>query len=166
MSTSGLRISAEAQAVMEQRFAARPGPNGGPPVVDATSHVELARCLKEELNFVCFGFVAAAHFPATRPALDESAEPRELYRVTYGLRSVGKGTAQALWQVEVPVGTAIPTLVPLFAGADWQEREQFDLVGVQFSGHPDLRRLMLPEDWAGHPLRKDYAIDTQVHPWR
>ena len=54
----------------------------------------------------------------------------------------------------------------MVTGADWQEREQYDLVGVRFDGHPDLRRLMLSEDWQGHPLRKDYAIDTKVHPWR
>ena len=60
----------------------------------------------------------------------------------------------------------VPRLYPLFAGADWQEREQYDLVGVIFEGHPDLRRLMMPEDWDGHPLRKDYAIDTRVAPWR
>jgi NADH-quinone oxidoreductase subunit C len=56
--------------------------------------------------------------------------------------------------------------VRVFVGADWQEREQFDLVGVHFAGHPDLRRLMMPEDWVGHPLRRDYAIDTPHAPWR
>ena len=60
----------------------------------------------------------------------------------------------------------LESLVPLFAGADWQEREQYDLVGVRFEGHPDMRRIMLPEDWEGHPLRRDYAIDTAHPPWR
>ncbi|MSP92691.1 MAG: NADH-quinone oxidoreductase subunit C, partial [Myxococcales bacterium] len=46
------------------------------------------------------------------------------------------------------------------------EREQYDLVGVRFGGHPDLRRLMMDEDWPGHPLRKDYAIETSHAPWR
>ena len=70
------------------------------------------------------------------------------------------------WRVKLGADGTIATLFPLFAGADWQEREQFDLVGVQFSGHPDLRRLMLPDDWEGHPLRKEYAIDTPHPPWR
>jgi len=51
----------------------------------------------------------------------------------------------------------VPSLTSLYRGADWLEREQYDLMGVVFEGHPDLRRLLLPEDWEGHPLRKDYV---------
>ncbi|MBI2059636.1 MAG: NADH-quinone oxidoreductase subunit C [Nitrospirae bacterium] len=50
----------------------------------------------------------------------------------------------------------VPTVSGLWRGADWFEREAFDLLGIVFDGHPDLRRLMMPEDWVGHPLRKDY----------
>ena len=64
------------------------------------------------------------------------------------------------------VGASIPSLSGVLAGADWQEREQWDLVGVGFAGHPDLRRLMLPADWQGHPLRKDEAADAPRPPWR
>ena len=70
------------------------------------------------------------------------------------------------WRVQIGPKESIPSLTAIFAGADWQEREQYDLVGVVFSNHPDLRRLMMPEDWDGHPLRKEYAIDTPHSPWR
>jgi len=54
----------------------------------------------------------------------------------------------------------------VWAGADWQEREQYDLTGVRFEGHPDLRRILLPENWEGFPLRKDYPSDAACAPWR
>lgn len=53
---------------------------------------------------------------------------------------------------------AIDSVVCLWAGADWLERETFDLMGIRFNGHPDLRRVLLPDDWKGHPLRKDYPL--------
>ncbi len=51
----------------------------------------------------------------------------------------------------------IPSLYPLFRGADWQERETFDMYGIRFEGHPHPKRLLMPEDWKGYPLRKDYV---------
>jgi NADH-quinone oxidoreductase subunit C len=51
----------------------------------------------------------------------------------------------------------IASVASVWRAADWQEREQFDLVGVEFLGHPELRRILLPDDWVGHPLRKDWS---------
>jgi len=62
--------------------------------------------------------------------------------------------------------TACPTLTNLYRGADWMERECYDMFGVVFEGHPDLRRILLTDDWVGYPLRKDYAVDTAFAPYR
>ena len=163
MTLLGAENSETVQKLLLEQFAASPNPLGGPPTINVDRHVELAKILRDEHQYRIFGFVVAVHYPVT--AKDAPAAG-DLIRVSYGLRNVGHGTCLASWQVCVSVGESVPTLVPLFAGADWQEREQYDLVGVHFEGHPDLRRLMLSEDWKGHPLRKDYAIDTKVHPWR
>lgn len=56
-----------------------------------------------------------------------------------------------------------PSLTGLWQSADWHEREVYDLVGVDFPGHPDLRRILLSEDWIGHPLRKDYEFPLEYH---
>ena len=65
-----------------------------------------------------------------------------------------------------PGTTRCPTLTSVWRGADWMERECYDMFGVVFEGHPDLRRILLAEDWEGHPLRKDYAVDTPHVPYR
>lgn len=141
----------------QERFGFTDLPFEGP-TVPRDRLVEFATAVKD-LGFRFFVYCAATHWPAKGDAPDR-------IRVCYRVRRLGKGSVTAPFEVDVPVGERTPSLSKVWVGADWQEREQYDLLGVVFEGHPDLRRLMLPEDWEGHPLRKDYAIDTPHFPWR
>ncbi len=62
--------------------------------------------------------------------------------------------------------THCPSLFAVYRGANWMEREAFDMFGIIFDGHPDLRRMLLSDDWVGHPLLKSYAVDTPYPPYR
>jgi len=59
-----------------------------------------------------------------------------------------------------------PSITPIFRGANWMEREAYDMFGIRFAGHPDLRRILLSDDWEGYPLLKSYAVDTPHPPYR
>ena len=69
-------------------------------------------------------------------------------------------------QARRPARRAAPRSSPVWRGADWMERECYDMFGIRFEGHPDLRRILLPQDWEGHPLLKSYAVDTPHPPYR
>lgn len=75
--------------------------------------------------------------------------------------------AGVLFKAKLGAGqTTCPSLVSVYRGANWMERECFDMFGVVFDGHPDLRRMLLPDDWNGHPLLKSYDVDTPYPPYR
>ena len=65
-----------------------------------------------------------------------------------------------------PGVSACRSLVPVYRGADWMERECYDMFGIRLEGHPRLRRILLGDDWVGHPLLKSYAVDTPYPPYR
>ena len=76
------------------------------------------------------------------------------------------GVALTLRTRLAPGATHCPSLTGVYRGAGWMERECYDMFGIVFDGHPDLRRILLGDDWEGHPLRKDYAVDTPHAPYR
>jgi NADH-quinone oxidoreductase subunit C len=114
----------------------------------------VARVLKEQIGCHYFNWLSAVDWK------DKGLE------VVCRLENLDHGLAVML-RTQLPPGEShCPTLTGLFRGADWMERECFDLLGVTFDGHPDLRRILLSEDWEGHPLRKDYAVDMPFTPYR
>ena len=83
----------------------------------------------------------------------------ERFAVRYHRAHVGDGPPERVRvQVWLDDGQQVASVIPVWPTADWHEREQFDLMGIVFDGHPNLERLLMPEDWEGHPLRKDYPL--------
>ena len=81
----------------------------------------------------------------------------------YNLHSMDHGHAIEI-RIAVPLGGAkIPSIEQIWRIGDWFERETYDMVGITFEGHRDLRRMLLPEDWEGYPLRKDYDVQETYH---
>jgi len=111
--------------------------------------VEVAKILRDSLKFeMCMG-VSGVHYP--------NNVGRELVAV-YPLLSI---TNNRRIRLEVTVADSdahIPSLVEVWAGNNWHERETFDMFGIIFDGHPGLTRILMPDDWQGHPQRKDYAL--------
>lgn len=140
-------------------------PKNGPPLVPRDAVLPLATRLKE-LGYAQLVTIVATHWLAKTGRKGADATEPEHFEVAYALRTIGKGSRVAAFSVRLLPGESVPTLTGLYAGADWQEREQFDLVGVPFAGHPDLRRLMMVERYEGHPLRRDFASDRKEAPWR
>jgi NADH-quinone oxidoreductase subunit C len=111
--------------------------------------VEVSMILRDKLKFeMCLG-VSGVNYP------DDKG--RELHAV-YPLLSMTNNQRIRL-EVSVPDSNPhIPSLVEVWAGNNWNERETFDMFGIIFDGHPGLTRILMPDDWQGHPQRKDYAL--------
>ncbi len=135
-----------------------------PEIADAEIHRVVPEALYETL--------VALHASGCTMLLDIGGvdylprEPR--YDVVYHLLALPAVAASVATigtprRVRVLVGVSadaatLPSIVPLWPNADWPEREIYDLFGITFSGHPDLRRIQMPDEWEGHPLRKDYPL--------
>ena len=112
---------------------------------------------------------AAAEFLVAHPELQFSLlcevtaldrypiEPR--FEVVYHLVSMEKRMRLRLKVKVSGKDAVVPSVTPVWPGANWHEREMFDLFGIRFEGHPDLTRILMPDDWEGYPLRRDYPTE-------
>jgi NADH-quinone oxidoreductase subunit C len=125
------------------------------PVVGVSAeHIEpVCRALRDTpgLEFAAFSDVTAVDFYPLR-------EPR--FDLVYHVVSPHR-RARVRVKAQVAAGQPVRSVTSVWPGAGWPEREVFDLFGIVFDGHDDLRRLMMPEDWEGHPLRKDYPVQVR-----
>jgi NADH-quinone oxidoreductase subunit C len=88
----------------------------------------------------------------------------ERFEIIYILYSLGRNERIRV-KVHAALDQEIPSVTGIYAGANWLEREVFDMFGIRFSGHPDLKRILLPEDWQGFPLRKEVSITAMDNEW-
>ena len=118
-------------------------------IVSSEQILDICKTLHDEYQFMLLvEETAVDYWPETAPR----------FHVVYRLRSIERNL---IIGIRVPLdGNAptMPSLVPIFANANWFERELWDMFGIRFDGHPDLRRIVMPYDWEGHPLRKDYPL--------
>jgi len=121
-------------------------------VVDNKEILNICQFLHDEpeLNFVYLSDICGVDYPNRSPRFD----------VVYHLYSLDKNQRIRL-KTKIEEGKSIPSITGIWKGANWFEREVYDLFGIEFENHPDLRRILLPDDWQGHPLRKDYPLQTK-----
>ena len=103
---------------------------------------------RPELRFDFLSSVTAVHWPKRERPFD----------VVYHLYSTTRRLRLAV-KIDLAEGEEAPTACGLWLAANWHEREVFDLFGIRFAGHPDMTRILMPDDWVGHPLRKEYPLE-------
>ena len=149
-------------------------------VVDPARLVDACLHLRDELGFNFLADVAATDYlgwgtkgvsgaigtrtgrdlnrPSTQGFQTLPALKPKRFAVNYQLRAIRRGAPRVRIQVWVDDGESVPTVVGIWPGADWFEREVWDMMGIEVEGHPLHERLIMDEDWEGHPLRKDYPL--------
>jgi NADH-quinone oxidoreductase subunit C len=123
-------------------------------LVDRSLIPEILQILHNEEQFDYCVDLTAVHYPQREKQFDVvwvlySFPRNERIRVT----------------TRIADGETLPSSVPIWATTNWLEREVFDMFGIKFDGHPDMKRILLPDGWKGHPLRKDYGILQQDNEW-
>jgi NADH-quinone oxidoreductase subunit C len=110
--------------------------------------------LRDEDQFDYCVDITAVHYP----------QRERQFEVVWILYSFARNERMRV-KAQFADGEHVPSAVSIWATANWLERETFDMFGIQFDGHPDMKRILLPDGWKGHPLRKDYGIIQQDNEW-
>jgi NADH-quinone oxidoreductase subunit C len=122
--------------------------------VDRSLIPNLLQMLRDEEQFDYCVDITAAHYPKRERQFD----------VVWILYSFARNERMRV-KTQIADGDHIPSAASIWPTANWLEREAYDMFGLQFDGHPDLKRILLPDGWKGHPLRKDYGIIEQDQEW-
>ena len=147
---------AQARPLIQERFGIAATGEGPLLVVEISPDrwQELGRFARETLGCVYFSFLSAVDWKEQGLEVIARVENLDANFAVFMKAKLGAGE------------TRCASLCPVWRGADWMERECYDMFGIRFDGHPDLRRILLPHDWEGHPLLKSYAVDTPHPPYR
>jgi len=122
--------------------------------VDQSILPEILRRMRDEEGFDYCVDITAVHYPKREQQFD----------IVYVLYSFPKNERTRV-KTRIKDGEHVPSAVAIWETANWLEREAFDMFGIVFDGHPGLKRILLPDEWKGHPLRKDYDILQQDREW-
>ena len=122
--------------------------------VDRSLIPTILQLLRDEEEFGYCVDITALHYPQRERQFD-------LVWILYSFERNERMRVKA----QFADGERVPSAVAIWATANWLERETFDMFGIQFEGHPDLKRILLPDGWKGHPLRKEYGIIQQDDEW-
>jgi NADH-quinone oxidoreductase subunit C len=123
-------------------------------IVDPSIVSEVLQILRDEYDFDYCVDITAVHYPQREKQFD-------LIWILYSFPH----NERIRVKIMIADGETVPSSDPIWPTANWLEREVFDMFGIRFDGHPDLKRILLPEGWKGHPLRKDYGIIQQDQEW-
>ncbi len=146
-------------AALRERFGDRLGTAillGGQKllVADIAAVYDILACLKQDHRFDYLVDVTAVHWP----------DRQQQFEIVWILYSFASNERLRL-KAALPEGQPAPSVSALYSAADWLEREVYDMFGIEFENHPRLRRILMPDEWEGFPLRKEYGIVQQDAAW-